>query len=145
MAPAPGYLDDPRFSRTFELPADPANGRGSPFKLTYADFGHRDETTPEEENVFLFFGTLMGSRLIHVAKHEMAKRHKIRFINVDRPGIGGTDAVAAEDSVELWRGTSPAEDHTCEPWSMSWELTMNRGHTSAPPTPWDTTCLFRLP
>jgi hypothetical protein len=98
------YVNDPRFSQTFQLPADPANGRNSPFKVKYADYGYRNEARPEQENVFLFFGSLLGSRLVHIAKDEVAKRLKIRIINPDRPGIGGTDIADAEHSMSLWLG-----------------------------------------
>lgn len=98
------YLDDPRFSRTFELPA--ANGRTSPFKVKYADYGYRNEADPEQENVLLFFGSMLGSRLVHIAKDELAKKHKVRVINLDRPGVGGTDSVADPKAIMgLWRGT----------------------------------------
>jgi pimeloyl-ACP methyl ester carboxylesterase len=98
------YLNDPRFSRNFELPADPAHGRESPFKIRYADFGYRNESHPEQENVLLFFSPLFGSRLLHIAKDELAKRHKVRIISVDRPGVGGTDAVDPARSMAVWRG-----------------------------------------
>ncbi len=99
------YVNDPRFSQTFELPANPASGRTSPFRVKYADYGYcRDETHPEEENVILFFGPLMASRLLHIAKDGLAKKHRIRIINPDRPGIGGTDAAGSNDAMAIWRG-----------------------------------------
>ncbi|OAA64722.1 interferon-induced GTP-binding protein mx2 [Niveomyces insectorum RCEF 264] len=101
-------LDDPRFSRAFDLPADPAKGRTKPFHITYADYGYRNEAHPEEETVFLFFGPMMGSRWIHVAKDELAKAHKVRFINPDRPGFGGTDVVDVKDAMRLWLEAVPA-------------------------------------
>jgi hypothetical protein len=106
VAPA-DYVNDPRFSRTFELPADPARGRTEPFKVTYADYGYRNEAHPEEENVLLFFGSLLASRLIHIPKDELAKKHKIRIIDFDRPGVGGTDNVEVKDRMSIWRGTVP--------------------------------------
>ncbi|GAB1312489.1 hypothetical protein MFIFM68171_02699 [Madurella fahalii] len=102
------YVNDPRFNRTFELPADPANGRTRPFKVKYADYGYRNEAHPEQENVFLFFGPLLSSRLFHIAKDELAKKHKIRIINPDRPGIGGTDSADAKDRMSLWLDVIPA-------------------------------------
>lgn len=98
------YLADPRFSRTFELPPDHSSNRPGSFTIKYADYGYRNEVHPEQENVLLFFGSLMGSRLAHVAKDEIAKNHKIRIINPDRPGIGGTDAVDEKHRMELWLG-----------------------------------------
>jgi hypothetical protein len=104
MTVPPNFIDDPRFSRIFELPSDPGRGRTKPFKLQYADYGYRNEANPEQERVFLFFAGLMGSRLIHTTKDELAKRHKVRIISADRPGVGGTDAVGVEESAYLWRG-----------------------------------------
>ena len=106
MTDLAGYVADPRFSRTLELPTDPASGRDRPFTIKYADFGYRNEESPEQENVVLFFSPLMGSRLLQVAKDDLAKKHKVRIINPDRPGIGGTDAVDVKDSMRVWRGAS---------------------------------------
>ncbi|KAH8912906.1 hypothetical protein BR93DRAFT_942658 [Coniochaeta sp. PMI_546] len=96
-------LDDPRFNRTFELPASPDAGRSSSFKIKYTDYGYRNEAHPEEENVLLFFPPLMASRLLHVTKDELAKKHKIRIISLDRPGIGGTDPSPPDKRLDLWQ------------------------------------------
>ncbi|KAK3331832.1 hypothetical protein B0T19DRAFT_355064 [Cercophora scortea] len=101
-------IHDPRFNRTFELPADPSQGRHTPFKIKYADYGYRNEAHPEEENVLLFFGPMFASRLVHIAKDELATKHKIRFINPDRPGIGGTDPADPAARMALWRDAIPA-------------------------------------
>ena len=104
MAEFSAFISDERFSRVFELPGDPASGRTGPFRVKFADYGYRNEAHPEQENVMLFFGPLMGSRLIHIAKDDIAKKHKVRIINPDRPGVGGTDAVDARDGMRVWRG-----------------------------------------
>ena len=104
MASVTDFVNDPRFSRTFELPADPDSGRTRPFKVVYADYGYRNEADPEQENVLLFFGPLMASRLMHIAKDELAKKHKIRILNPDRPGIGGTDFASVQDRMNVWLG-----------------------------------------
>ncbi|KAM7197309.1 hypothetical protein V8F20_006663 [Naviculisporaceae sp. PSN 640] len=104
--PPKDYIQDPRFNHTIELPPSSftAEGRSGPFKVTYADYGYRNITHPEEERVFLFFGPLMGSRLFHIAKDELAKQHKIRIIHPDRPGVGGTDPLDDSQSrMRLWR------------------------------------------
>jgi len=98
------FLDDARFSRSFVWPADPNNGRAKPFKVTYADIGYRNEAQPWEENTVLFFGPMMASRWLHVAKDDIAKRYKVRIINPDRPDMGGTDHVDAADKLRTWRG-----------------------------------------
>lgn len=104
MASPREYVNDPRFTRIFDLPPDATRGRSKPFRIAYADYGYRNEALPEQDNVLLFFGSLMGSRLIHIAKDELAKVHKVRVINPDRPGIGGTDAADAEHRMGLWLG-----------------------------------------
>ena len=57
-----------------------------------------------EEQVFLFFGPLLSSRLFNTAKDGLAKRYKVRIVNPERPGIGKTDSVPAEKLLEVWRG-----------------------------------------
>jgi hypothetical protein len=52
-APAHQYLDDERFQQTLTLP--PNASRPAEFKVTYADFGHRNEA-----RVLLFCGPLVG-------------------------------------------------------------------------------------
>ncbi|CAK7201651.1 hypothetical protein SEUCBS139899_004360, partial [Sporothrix eucalyptigena] len=48
---------------------------------------------------------MVGSRLVHVAKDEIAKKHKVRILNPDRPGFGGTDGMEVEQVMETWRET----------------------------------------
>ncbi|KAM0425472.1 hypothetical protein ACHAPT_009261 [Fusarium lateritium] len=97
-----GFLQDPRFHRSFSFPASPEDGQTT-LQVKYADFGYRNEANPQEENVLLFFPPLMGSRLLHITKDDLAKRHKIRFISIDRPGIGGTSEVELEKRVSISR------------------------------------------
>lgn len=52
------YLNDPRFHRSFTIPAGP--DRLEPFTVTYADFGHRDPENPERERVLLLCSPLFG-------------------------------------------------------------------------------------
>lgn len=102
------YVNDPRFNNTVEFPPDSfTQGRSGPFKVTYADYGYRNTAHPEQERVFLFFGPLMGSRLFHIAKDELARRYQIRIIHPDRPGVGGTDPLdEPQNRMRLWRGRS---------------------------------------
>ncbi|KAJ6443520.1 alpha/beta hydrolase fold family protein [Purpureocillium lavendulum] len=97
------FLRDPRFRRTFALPPDAARGRPETINVTYADYGYHDEQSPGDEEVFLFFAPLVGSRMWHVAKDDLAKRHKVRIVNLDRPGVGGTDEIPAERRMAVWR------------------------------------------
>ncbi|KAL9095904.1 MAG: hypothetical protein Q9165_001901 [Trypethelium subeluteriae] len=88
------YISDSRFNRIFQLPADPSRG-------------HAGDHT-DEEQVLLFFGPLVSSRLFNTAKEELAKRYKIRIVNAERPGIGKTDSVPAERLLSVWREAIPA-------------------------------------
>lgn len=97
-------LDEPCFSRAFELPPDPANSRHTTLKVTYADSGYRNEQAPEEEHVLLFYGPMMATRWMSASKHTLAKKHKVRIIQIDRPGFGGTDEVDVADRISVCRG-----------------------------------------
>ncbi|KAK1986176.1 hypothetical protein LZ30DRAFT_778511 [Colletotrichum cereale] len=101
-----GFLDDPRFHQTFTLPAGP--DRPHPLQVTYSDYGYRDPENPGREHVLLFCGPLMASRFLHVAKDALAKQHRVRVINPDRPGFGGTTPVPAGDRVRVWLEMVPA-------------------------------------
>lgn len=103
MATEPS-LNDPRYSREYHVPGHTIQGRADPLKITYADYGYRNEDQPGEENIFLFFPPLLGSRWMHTAKDNFAKAHKIRIINVERPGYGGTDEIEVQDRLRVWQG-----------------------------------------
>ncbi|GKT60643.1 interferon-induced GTP-binding protein Mx2 [Colletotrichum tofieldiae] len=100
------FLNDQRFHQTFTLPAGP--NRPDPFQVTYSDYGYRDLENPEREHVVLFCGPLMSSRYLHVAKDALAKEHRVRIINPDRPGFGGTTPVPLADRVRVWLEIVPA-------------------------------------
>lgn len=107
------WINDPRFNRIFQLPADPSRGRPEPFQVSYSDFGyHREDADgddgEQEEKVLLFFGPLMSSRFWNTTKDDLAKRYKVRVVNVERPGIGRTDSVPSEKRLEIWRGEPAA-------------------------------------
>jgi hypothetical protein len=96
------FLKDPRFSQTFQLPADPSDDHGT-LQVKYADYGYHSPTSPEDEHVLLFFAPLCASRIFHCAKDELAKKYRVRIVVMDRPGFGGTDAVKLEERPVLCR------------------------------------------
>ncbi|KAH0423970.1 interferon-induced gtp-binding protein mx2 [Colletotrichum camelliae] len=100
------YLNDPRFNRKFTLPPTPDLPEN--FQVTYADFGHNDPSDPSSANVLLLCGPLLGSRYLHIAKDALAKRHKVRIIDIDRPGFGGTTPVPPNLRVRAWLAIVPA-------------------------------------
>ncbi|CEI66163.1 hypothetical protein FVEN_g4436 [Fusarium venenatum] len=97
------FFKDGRFSQTFHLPADPSDDRGTAIQVKYADYGYRNPSNPQEENVLLFFAPLCASRIIHCAKDELAKKHHVRIVVMDRPGFGGTDPVKLEKRAVICR------------------------------------------
>ncbi|KAG6020956.1 hypothetical protein E4U41_002671 [Claviceps citrina] len=99
------YVRDPRFTQVFDFSPDESQARpGRPFRVTYADYGYRNQAQPELEHVLLFFAPLLGSRMLYVALDGLAKRHNVRIINPDRPGFGETTDARAEERLSFWRG-----------------------------------------
>ncbi|KAM0552465.1 hypothetical protein ACHAPJ_008026 [Fusarium lateritium] len=96
------FLKDPRFNQVFQLPADDSDDHAS-LQVKYADYGYRNQAKPEDENVLLFFAPLCASRIFHVGKDELAKKHRVRIVVMDRPGFGGTDPVKLENRPALCR------------------------------------------
>ncbi|GAP84223.1 putative interferon-induced GTP-binding protein Mx2 [Rosellinia necatrix] len=91
------YLDDERFHQTFTPPPDANRPSDPELKVTYADFGHRND-----ERVMLFCGPLLGSRFVLATKDKLAKRYGVRIISPDRPGFGGTTDVEPADRIRVW-------------------------------------------
>jgi hypothetical protein len=95
------FISDRRFHQSFVLPPNPETGRTEPHHFSYADFG--DSTS----NAVVFFcGGLMCPRFGHSSLDGLVRKHNVRFIQVDRPGIGRTDAIALEQRVQIWLGQS---------------------------------------
>jgi hypothetical protein len=99
------FLSDIRFHRSYVLPANPATGRTKPHRFTFSDFGD-----PNSNAVVFFCGGLMGTRLSYSHLDQSAKTHKVRIIQVDRPGMGGTDPIELEKRVQIWLGQNASVD-----------------------------------
>lgn len=104
------FLTDPRFNRVLDLPALAVGPTEQPFHVKFVDFGYRNEEHPEEEKVLLFFVPLFGSRIPIISKDDLAKRHKIRVLCMDRPGFGGCTEVPIQYRVDVCRGMSGLVD-----------------------------------
>ncbi|KAI0203181.1 hypothetical protein F4808DRAFT_54893 [Astrocystis sublimbata] len=100
-AAAARVLDDERFNQSFTLPVD--TNRPQELKVTYADFGHRNN-----EHVLLFCGPLLGSRYVLATKDKLARRLGVRIISPDRPGFGGTTDAEPADRIRVWLEIVPA-------------------------------------
>lgn len=82
--------------------------------MSYSDYGYHDPGGPSHDNVVLVCGPMLSCRLLHVSKDALAKRHGLRIINADRPGIGHTTKVPVEQRVESWlRMTNPSTLKGC--------------------------------
>jgi hypothetical protein len=95
------FISDRRFHRYFALPPNPGTARNESHQFSYADFGD-----PTSNAVVFFCGALMGARFCYATLDGLAKTHSVRFIHVDRPGIGGSDAIALKERVQIWLGQS---------------------------------------
>jgi hypothetical protein len=46
----------------------------------------------------------MGARYCYSPLDGLANKYNVRILHVDRPGIGGSDAIALEKRVQIWLG-----------------------------------------
>jgi pimeloyl-ACP methyl ester carboxylesterase len=100
---------DIRLHRSFILPPNPRIGRDKPIRVTYSDVGYLASIPGEpgdrpdkEVPSLLWCGGQFGGRYQAFAYDELAKKHKIRFLAIDRPGIGGTQAVPLDQRIATW-------------------------------------------
>ncbi|KAF6817203.1 hypothetical protein CPLU01_13650 [Colletotrichum plurivorum] len=97
------YLADERFSRVFTYPGDSTDEHSKPICISYADYGHNGTESSQVEKVFLYFGPLLGSRMLFILKDSLAKEYGVRIIHADRPGFGETPDVVADERLAFWR------------------------------------------
>ncbi|KAF6807202.1 hypothetical protein CPLU01_15821 [Colletotrichum plurivorum] len=97
------FLADERFSRVFTYSRDSTHENSKPISISYADYGYHGTERSQAEKVFLYFGPLLGSRMLFVAKDALAKEHGVRIIQADRPGFGETPDVEADERLAFWR------------------------------------------
>ena len=93
------FICDSKFHKSFVLPAHTEAGRHKPYRTTYADFGDVNSNA-----VVLFCGALFGSRLCYSPIDQLARKHHVRIIHPDRPGVGGSDAIEPEKRIQTWLG-----------------------------------------
>ena len=106
---------DIRLHQSFLLPSNPRIGREKPIRVTYSDAGHsvnnskrRADKAEEQVPVLLWVGGQFGGRYQSFAYDDLARKHKVRFLAIDRPGIGGTQAVPLDQRVATWLDMVPA-------------------------------------
>ena len=73
-------------------------------RVSYADagFSQADALPGEQIPVLLWCGGMFGGRYQAVADDKEAQRQRVRFVAVDKPGIGGTGKVALEYRISTW-------------------------------------------
>ena len=96
------FLADTRFHRSLWLPPDAKGTRTKPLRVTYAELGQPDG------HPVLVCGGLVGSRYTLALADSLALKHGIRLLWPDKPGIGGSDAVALPEKVTTWLGETPS-------------------------------------
>lgn len=95
---------DIRLHRSFVLPADVSKARPKPLRFSYSDVGSSDSDAP----VLLWASGMFGGRFTGIELVDLANAHGIRLISIDRPGIGGSEAVPIIQRVSTWLEVIPA-------------------------------------
>ena len=98
------YASDIRFHQSFTLPPNPQAGRPAPIRVTYADADHRHDKRSDGPTILCVGGMMGGRYMVSGSMDILAKRHGVRFLCVDRCGLGGSGNVALEHRVQSWLG-----------------------------------------
>jgi pimeloyl-ACP methyl ester carboxylesterase len=91
------FLCSIRFHRVFTYTLNNTTHR-----VSYSNYG-----SPSSSAVVLFFGGLLGGRLSYTPLDTVARRHNIRIIHADRPGIGATTPVCVKDRIPAYLAMLP--------------------------------------
>lgn len=70
--------------------------------------GEPGDNVDKDVPTLLWCGGQFGGRYQAFAYEELAKKYKVRFIAIDRPGIGGTQAVPLDQRIATWLDMVPA-------------------------------------
>lgn len=74
-----------------------------PLRVTYATVGCQDSDSP----TILFAGGLYGGRWNGLWIDHLCQQKKVRVVIIDRPGFGGSTAVALDQRIPVWLETVP--------------------------------------
>lgn len=108
---------DIRLHKSFQLPPNHSIGRTTTIRVSYSDVGYSEsKSTPGKPDhvesddipVVLFAGGMFGGRYQAFSVDDLCKKHRVRFLAIDRPGIGGTDMVNLSQRVTTWLDMVPA-------------------------------------
>lgn len=105
---------DIRLHRSFNLPPNQSIGRNHSIRVTYSDVGYSgptgipDHPDSKETPVLLWASGMFGGRYQAFANDEICKKYRVRFLAIDRPGIGGTGQVNIDQRIATWLDIVPA-------------------------------------
>jgi len=105
-------LADARYHRVFYLAPNPQlnKPRSKPLRVTYSDIGRpacENEAEEAAKATVWFCGGLFAGRWFGaIIKADLVlKARGVRLINIDRPGMGGTDEVPLAERLNVYMGT----------------------------------------
>jgi hypothetical protein len=108
---------DIRLHRSFHLPPNHGIGRSNSIRVSYSDVGYSESSSSAEEPsnsesheipVVLWAGGMFGGRYQAFANDDICQKYRVRFLAIDRPGIGGTDLVNLNQRIQTWLDMVPA-------------------------------------
>lgn len=105
---------DIRLHRSFHLAPNRSIGRTQTIRVSYSDVGYSGCSSPVGElsepeiPVVLWAGGMFGGRYQAFANDDLCKKYRVRFLAIDRPGIGGTDSVNLSQRLGTWLDMVPA-------------------------------------
>ncbi|KEQ75219.1 hypothetical protein M436DRAFT_25653, partial [Aureobasidium namibiae CBS 147.97] len=96
------FCSNINYHRSLQIPASLSHER---LRVTYATTTNfEDETLP----VVLFCHPMGAARYLIFGFEELATKEGVRVVIIDRPGFGGTTAVALDKRVQTWLEIVPA-------------------------------------
>ncbi|KAJ9156482.1 hypothetical protein NKR23_g1112 [Pleurostoma richardsiae] len=99
-AEAAAYLDQSRFHCRLTVPATDDHGL---LTVTYAVAGAQSNSA----HTVLFIGGMMGTRYLATLGDFLCEKLGLRFVVVDRPGMGGSTDVDVSQRIAVWLETVP--------------------------------------
>ncbi len=101
---------DIRLHRSFQLPPNPSIGRNQTIRVSYSDVGYPASSRLDhsEMPVVLWASGMFGGRYQAFANDDLCKKYRVRFLAIDRPGLGGTGSVNLNQRIDTWLDMVPA-------------------------------------
>lgn len=108
---------DIRLHQSFTLLPNSSIGRNQAIRVTYSDVGYSSPGSATDEPahpdgketpVVLWASGMFGGRYQGMPMDDLCKRYRVRFLAIDRPGIGGTELVSLNQRIATWLDMVPA-------------------------------------